>query len=145
MAGLGAGTDFYNILTSVSTTLVAYTFLNNLFPIFSGLKNKNNNEMSKTTAYSLGLVFTIYTFLSIVCLMIFGKSCNQGTDMMNSVNQELLLHPERKEAFFLQILFMIVLACHIPFIFFSGKEALCIIVDEIDRRSVSSTLDERIE
>jgi hypothetical protein len=40
---------------------------------------------------------------------------------------------------------MIVLAAHIPFVFFSGKEALCIIIDEWDRKSVSKTLEERIE
>jgi len=39
---------------------------------------------------------------------------------------------------------MVVLACHIPFIFFAGKEGLCIVIDEIDRRSVSKVLDERI-
>lgn len=39
---------------------------------------------------------------------------------------------------------MIVLAAHIPYIFFSGKEGLMIIIDEIDRRSVSKTLDERV-
>jgi hypothetical protein len=35
---------------------------------------------------------------------------------------------------------MIVIACHIPFIFFSGKEGLCIIIDELDRKSMASAL-----
>lgn len=64
---------------------------------------------------------------------------------MKSVNQEITHDPRRKEAFVLQGLFMVVLSCHIPFIFFSGKESVCIIIDEIDRRSVSATLDERIK
>ena len=54
------------------------------------------------------------------------------------------VNKDRYESYALQILFSIVLACHIPFIFFSGKESLCIIIDEIDRRSISKTLDERI-
>jgi hypothetical protein len=29
-----------------------------------------------------------------------------------------------------QVAFIIVLYCHIPFLFYSGKEALCIVVDE---------------
>ena len=44
------------------------------------------------------------------------------------------------EAYIVQISFMIVIACHIPFIFFGGKEALCILIDEIDRKSISNAL-----
>lgn len=45
------------------------------------------------------------------------------------------------EAFIMRLLFVIVLIAHIPFVFFSGKEALLIMVDEIDRKTISNSLN----
>lgn len=44
------------------------------------------------------------------------------------------------ESFVMQFLILIILACHIPYLFFSGKEAMLITVDEIMRRSISMVL-----
>lgn len=37
----------------------------------------------------------------------------------------------------MQLFFLVILACHIPYLYFSGKESILIIVDEIMRGSTS--------
>lgn len=39
---------------------------------------------------------------------------------------------------------LIILACHIPYLFFSGKEAMLIAVDEVMRRSISLVLSKKM-
>lgn len=53
--------------------LVAYSFTINLFPIYSALKVKTNENCNKTVSISIFMVAAIYVFLSIVCLLLFGK------------------------------------------------------------------------
>lgn len=76
MSKPGEGSNIFTILLSISTSLVAFAFANTLFPTFSALRVKTNENMLKVTYYSVCLVFTIYVFLSVTCLFLFGRSCN---------------------------------------------------------------------
>jgi len=138
--------DFWKVVKSICFLLVAFSFAINLFPIYSALKYKNNEYCNKTISVSVGLTALIYTFLSIPCIILFGVEIEiYRANILNNINHEYQVDTSRWESFILRFLFMVVLACHIPFIFFSGKEALLIIIDEIDRRSISATLDERVQ
>jgi len=48
------------------------------------------------------------------------------------------------ENYVMQFFFLIILACHIPYLFFSGKEAILIVIDEIMRRSISLVLSKKL-
>ena len=87
--------------------------------------------MGKSVVSSIALVSFLYIFLAITCMFLFGgQIIVEGGNIMQNVNKEYVLDNSHWEAFVLRGLFMIVLAWHIPFIFFSGKEALLIIIEE---------------
>lgn len=111
---------------------MGFSFTINLFPIYSALEHKTNEHFSTTISISVGLVAFLYSFLSLTCVLLFGGQIEvEKGNIMDNVNKEYLNNSDRWESFVLRGLFMIVLACHIPFIFFSGKEGLLIIIDEI--------------
>jgi hypothetical protein len=85
------------------------------------------------------IVTTLYFIISYSSIFLFGKTIK--SPVTDNVNDE----DNHWESYLLRVLFMIVIACHVPFIFFSGKESLLIIIDEIDRRSISQTLEERVQ
>lgn len=94
----------------------------------------------------LGLAMTIgiYTIYAIVCMTLFGSDL-KITEGNSLENMGLNLNTNPWAGITLEVLYLVVLAAHIPFMFFVGKEALLIMIDEIDRRSVSETLDKRLE
>jgi len=81
--------------------MVAFCFALNLFPIFSALKVKTNENMTVTTSYGIGLTFLIYSLLSIICVFMFGSSVGEQSDLMKQVNVEHIIDPDRWESFVL--------------------------------------------
>ena len=87
------------------------------------------------------LVQTIYFTLAVICI------CTYGTN----INQNLLENIGAKYdgkvsviAYIMQGQFLVILACHIPYAYYSGKESMLIIVDELMRKSISLTLSKKL-
>ena len=88
------------------------------------------------------LIQSIYTLVSICGLISFGKAINDS--ILVNVGRKYTEHVYW-ESYMMQVLFLIILACHIPYLYFSGKESLLIIVDELMRRSTSFALAQKLK
>jgi len=69
------------------------------------------------------LSFTIYVSLGILSIYIFGSALK--ANVMTNVDEEKNVY-----SYVIRIAFLVVLACHIPYVFFPTKESFLIIVDE---------------
>ena len=90
------------------------------------------------------LVTILYVTLAVISLYTFGSSIGSddtATILKNLGNECIKDSSCPWESTVLRYIFLVVLACHIPFIFFSGKESLLIIIDELDRKSISKALE----
>lgn len=63
-----------------------------------------------------------------------------GSAIHSSVLDNIGEERREWESYILRGAFLLVIGCHIPFVFFAGKEGLLIIIDELDRKSVSNAL-----
>ena len=102
---------------------------------------------TKSFGYACLIVTILYIFMSSICIYSFGSGIKEHSSILDNLGDECSPDdPEQCpfESKLLRAMFLVVLSCHIPFIFFSGKEGLLIIIDEIDRKSISKALEFKI-
>ena len=89
------------------------------------------------------MVGSLYIILALLSIYMFGSGVHSS--ILEDVADECKEGEKCPwESVVLRFLFLIVVGCHIPFIFFSGKEGVLIIIDEITRRSISKALDQKL-
>ena len=99
---------------------------------------------NKASVLGLSFTCTIYICVSLISIFLF----EGGLESSVLINIGRVTNENGNpywESTVIQITFLTVLLCHIPFIFFAGKESLCIIVDELNRSSISDVLDKKMD
>jgi len=127
--------DFdFDLVTGLNIIISAYGYHTNLYPTYNSMgANKSAANGNKATAIGSSLSMFIYITLGILSIYFFGEELT--ADVMDSVNEE-----SNAYSYVIRVAFMIVLALHIPFVFFPSKESLLIIVDEAKNKSMSKAL-----
>lgn len=128
--------------------IFCFAFTSNLFPIYSALKVKTNENGIKVFGIATLIAIFIFSGVSLLGILIFGANIVQsGGNLIGNIDREVALDTGNNhwEAYVMRLLYFIIVITHTPPIFFPGKEAILIMIDEIDRKSISNTLEERIK
>ena len=96
------------------------------------------SEGKRALLLALAMVFGIYTTVSLLSLLLFGPEVRP--DVMQNVGGL----QSGVESTVLRAVFTLVIVCHVPFAFFSCKDAFVGILDEVDRGAISREMAARL-
>lgn len=107
------------------------------------MKVKTNANYQKMNFIGLLTTLSIYVAVAIISLFMFGSAIEKSV-LKNIGEEQEVQGMTFWEGYVLQVSFCVVLICHIPFIFFAGKEGLLIMIDETNRKSTSKSLRQKL-
>lgn len=127
------------LVTGFNIIVLAYSYQINLFPTYNSLgSNKSNKTGLEAVMIGTGLSFVIYVTLGILAIYIFGTGLDPS--VLTNVDEENNVY-----SIIIRVTFLVVLGCHIPYIFFPTKESFLIIVDEAQNGSMAKALQYKIQ
>jgi len=128
----------WNSIAAFSVFLCSYNFSFIEFPLYHALgPDRCKEKMLKAVGYGMVESTLIYASCGFLAVYLFGSSVSDN--VLDNIDGETSV-----VSFIIRFSFMILLACHIPYVFFLGKEGGCIVVDEVMTKSMSKSLEKRI-
>jgi hypothetical protein len=126
-------------VTTFSILLVSYNFSFIEFPLYHSLGSQRTpKKLLDATALALAFTFVIYCSTGLLAVYLFGSGLD--TNCLNNIGA---MGSENYLSLVVRIAFAVVVACHVPYIFFYGKEACCIITDELINKSTSQQIEKK--
>lgn len=126
------------LVTGFNIIVLAYAYHINLFPTYNSLgANKSNKTAMSAVGIASLLSLVIYMSLGILSIYIFGSELESS--VLKNVDEEKNVY-----SYIIRVAFLLVLACHIPYIFFPTKESFLIIIDEASNKSMQKALEYKI-
>jgi amino acid permease len=126
-------------IQALSVFLFSYNFSTFEFPMYSSLgPERNEKKMMNAISLAMFLTLSIYLTTGFLALKVFGPN----------ISNNILLNFNKIDGFLpmlSQLIFLILIICHVPYMFLVGKEAICIVGDEIINKTMSKSLQKITE
>lgn len=127
-----------DMVSSLSVFLCAFNYSFAEFPVYRALgPTRSPEKMQKVIIQAVGMVAIVYAVSAVLGVHIFGSN----------IAPSILENFGREATFFgysIQVLFLFLLASHIPYIFMFAKEGGYIVLDELHNGSISRAIEHKL-
>ena len=108
-----------------------------VFPLYVELERRSTERMNSASLWGHIISMIALLAVSIIGLLMFGDKIESDL-LMN------LASVEGRLSLFIRLTYSLVLVFHIPYFFFTMKEFVLVLYDEIKSRSLSSHLEQKL-
>jgi len=117
--------------------IFAYSIQFMVLPSFTELEKRSTERFSQVSVLSTLIYSIMYFSMGMVGVFLFGSE--------TKVNFLLNLSEDKGSiSVFCRTIYIFLLMCHVPYLFFPTKEYLLVLYDEIMSRSLSNKLEAKL-
>lgn len=127
------------MFAGIASFVTAFSYQPVIYAVYLGISNRSLKRGTAVNILACLITFAFYFSTSVLGLFSYPSSALSG-DILSTINLNLP-HWYR---IIPNIVFLVVMAMHIPVVFLILKESFLIMIDECMRRSTSSKQDSQI-